>query len=109
LVVYDELDLPLAKLRLRPKGGAGGHNGMHSLIQHLGTNEFPRLRVGIGRPPGQMPGKAYVLQKFRPDEWEAMLITYQQAVDAIKCLLTDGLNMAMNQVNSGSDSGDEPG
>ncbi|MBN1995486.1 MAG: aminoacyl-tRNA hydrolase [Anaerolineae bacterium] len=99
LVAFDDVDLPLAALRLRPKGGAGGHKGMRSVIQHLGTEEFPRLRLGIGRPPGQMPTEAYVLQKFKPDEWAAMVITYEQAVEAVKTALTDGVDAAMNQYN----------
>ena len=99
LVIYDDLDLPMAKLRMRPKGGPGGHNGMRSVIQHIG-NDFPRLRIGIGRPPGQMPGKAFVLQKFKADEWEAMLVTYEQAVEAIEMVVRNGLEMAMNRVNS---------
>ena len=99
LVAFDDVDLPTATLRLRPKGGAGGHKGMQSIIQHLGTNEFPRLRLGIGRPPGRMPVEAYVLQKFRPDEWGEMQVTYQQGIEAIKTVLTNGLNIAMNQFN----------
>jgi PTH1 family peptidyl-tRNA hydrolase len=100
LVAYDDIDLPVAKLRLRPKGGSGGHKGMRSLIQHLGTEDFPRLRLGIGRPPGQMPVEAYVLQKFKPEEWEAMRVTYQQTVEAIKVILNEGLDRAMNQFNN---------
>lgn len=99
LVAFDDVDLPTATLRIRPKGGAGGHKGMRSLIQHLGTEDFPRLRLGIGRPAGQMPVEAYVLQKFKPDEWQAMLELYQRGVEAIKVMLTDGLDKAMNQFN----------
>ena len=99
LVIYDELDLPNAVLKIRKKGGAGGHRGMKSVIQHLGTQEFPRLRLGIGRPPGQMPAEAYVLQKFKPAEWEAMIITYERAVEAIEAILRDGLDNAMNRFN----------
>ena len=99
LVVYDELDLPPAVLKIRKKGGGGGHNGMKSVIQHLGTQEFPRIRLGIGRPPGRMPGQAYVLQKFKPDEWAAMVITYERTVDAIRAILADGLDTAMNKFN----------
>lgn len=99
LVAFDDLDLSLAKLRLRSKGGAGGHKGMRSVIQHLGTNQFPRLRLGIGRPSGPMPVEAYVLQKFKPDEWEAMLVTYQQGVEAVKAILTEGIDKAMSQFN----------
>ncbi len=101
LVAFDDLDLPPAKLRLRPKGGAGGHKGMRSLIQHLGTEEFPRLRLGIGRPPGRMPVEAYVLQKFRADEWQEMLLTYEQGVAAVEIVLSEGIDMAMNRFNLG--------
>ena len=99
LVAFDDVDLSLAALRLRPRGGAGGHKGMRSIIQQLGTENFPRLRLGIGRPPGQMPTEAYVLQKFKPDEWEAMLVTYEQAVEAVKTIITEGIDAAMNQFN----------
>lgn len=99
LVAFDDVDLPTARLRLRPKGGAGGHKGMRSIIQHLGTDEFPRLRLGIGRPPGRMPVESYVLQKFKPDEWGEMQVTYQRGIEAIKTVLTNGINIAMNQFN----------
>ncbi len=99
LVAFDDVDLPTARLRLRPKGGAGGHKGMRSIIQHLGTDEFPRLRLGIGRPPGRMPVESYVLQKFKPDEWGEMQVTYQRGIEAIKTVLTDGIDIAMNQFN----------
>lgn len=99
LVAFDDVDLPLAMLRLRPNGGAGGHKGMRSIIQQLGTQQFPRLRLGIGRPPGQLPVEAFVLQKFKPDEWEAMVATYQLATEAIKTVLTEGIDKAMNQFN----------
>jgi PTH1 family peptidyl-tRNA hydrolase len=102
LVVYDDVDVPSATLRLRPKGGAGGQKGMRSIIQHLGTEEFPRMRLGIGRPPGKMPTEAYVLQKFKPDEWEAMLVTYQEGVEAVKAIITEGIDNAMNKFNNRS-------
>lgn len=99
LVAFDDLDLPTATLRLRPKGGAGGHKGMLSLIQHLGTENFPRVRLGIGRPPGPMPVEAYVLQKFKPEEWTVMVVTYERGVEAIKTILTEGFDEAMNRFN----------
>ncbi len=99
VVAYDEVDLPAAVLKIRKKGGAGGHNGMKNIIQHLGTQEFPRIRLGIGRPAGQMPVKAYVLQKFDKDEWPNMVSTYEQAAEAIKVLVTEGLDTAMNKFN----------
>jgi PTH1 family peptidyl-tRNA hydrolase len=100
LVVFDDVDLPVAALRLRPRGGAGGHKGMQSIIQQLGTTEFPRLRLGIGRPPSQMAVETYVLQKFKPAEWQAMLVTYERGVEAVKTVLTEGLDQAMNKFNA---------
>jgi PTH1 family peptidyl-tRNA hydrolase len=99
LAVFDDLDTPLAVLRLRLKGGAGGHNGMASIIQHLGTQDFPRIRIGVGRPPGPMPPKAYLLQPFAQDEWAEMLVTYQRGVEAIKVIVTEGMETAMNKFN----------
>ena len=99
LVAYDDVDLPPAALRLRKKGGAGGQGGMRNVIQHLGTQEFPRIRLGIGRPPGRMPVKAYVLQNFSPDEWPEMVSTYARAAEAVKAILSDGLDQAMNRFN----------
>jgi PTH1 family peptidyl-tRNA hydrolase len=99
LVIFDDLDLPLGTLRLRLKGGAGGHRGMVDIIAHLHTHNFPRLRIGIGRPPGQMPPETYVLHDFRADELPIMEQTYQQAVEAISVILMDGFEMAMNRFN----------
>ena len=100
LVVYDDLDLPQGTLRLRPKGSAGGHRGMLSIMEHLGTRDFPRLRVGIGRPPGRMPPKAYVLQDFGDDEWQEMQDVYDRAVAAIESFVVDGVKEAMNRFNA---------
>ena len=99
LVIFDDLDLPLGSLRLRLKGGAGGHKGMTNIIAHLNTRDFPRMRIGIGRPSGRMPPEAYVLQDFKDDEKQTMEQTYQQAVEAIHVVLHDGFEMAMNQFN----------
>ncbi len=100
LVVYDDLDLPLGVLRLRPKGGAGGHKGLESIIQHLGSNEFPRLRVGIGRPPGRMDAADFVLRPFTKEEEEIMAVVREEAADAIELWVREGLERAMNRVNS---------
>ena len=99
LVIFDDIDLPLGSLRLRLKGGAGGHRGVNSIIARLNTVDFPRIRVGIGRPPGRMPPEAYVLQDFKADEWPIMEQTHQRAVEAIHLALCDGFEMAMNQFN----------
>jgi PTH1 family peptidyl-tRNA hydrolase len=98
LVVYDELDLPLGTLRLRETGGSGGHNGMKSIIQHLG-NDFPRLRLGIGRPPGRMPPAAYVLQDFGSDEQAVVDELLDHAVQAIETFLAEGIDLAMTRHN----------
>ncbi|HBY95655.1 MAG: aminoacyl-tRNA hydrolase [Ardenticatenaceae bacterium] len=100
MVIFDDLDLPQGTTRLRPQGGAGGHNGMRSLIDHLGTDNFPRLRIGIGRPPGQMDPAAYVLQDFRPEEEREMAVVRQEAADAIELWLREGLPAAMNRYNT---------
>jgi PTH1 family peptidyl-tRNA hydrolase len=98
LVVYDELDLPLGTIRLREKGGAGGHNGMRSIIQHLG-DEFPRLRLGIGRPPGQMPAAAYVLQDFGRDDQPVVDELLDHSLQAIEVFVRDGIQLAMSRFN----------
>lgn len=98
LVVYDELDLPFGTIRLREKGGAGGHNGMKSIINHLGQ-EFPRVRLGIGRPPGRMPVPAYVLQDFGKDDLPLLDDVLAEAVRAIETYLRDGIQLAMSRHN----------
>lgn len=99
LIVYDDMDLPPGKLRLRSKGGSGGHRGLESVIRALGTNEFPRLRVGIGRPPGKMSPVEYVLQNFSPEEEEIMAVAREEAADAIETWLTEGIHKAMDRFN----------
>jgi peptidyl-tRNA hydrolase, PTH1 family len=98
LVIYDELDLPFGTIRLREKGGAGGHNGMKSIINHLG-NDFPRLRLGIGRPPGRMPPAAYVLQDFAKEDEPVVVELIDTAVQAVATFLTDGIDLAMSRHN----------
>ncbi|HEY58956.1 MAG TPA: aminoacyl-tRNA hydrolase [Anaerolineae bacterium] len=99
LVVYDDLDLPPFTLRLRPKGGHGGHKGMRDIIQRLGSQEFPRLRVGIGRPPGRMDAADYVLQDFSPAEQETLAMVLDRAVEGILLWISEGLPAAMNFIN----------
>ncbi len=98
LVIYDELDLPLGTLRLREKGGTGGHNGMKSIVNHLGQ-AFPRLRLGIGRPPGKMPPAAYVLQDFGKDEQPIVAELLEEASRAVETFIQDGINLAMTRHN----------
>ena len=100
LVLYDELDLPLGRLRFRPDGGAGGHNGMKSLIDNLGTQGFARLRIGIDRPPGRMDPAAYVLQDFSADQEIEMAFCRPRAADGVEIWLREGIAAAMNRFNS---------
>ena len=100
LVVSDDLDLPVGRIRLRSGGGPGGQKGVKSIIQHLGTDQFPRLRVGIGRPPGKMDPADYVLQNFSAADEETMAIARVRAADAIDLWLASGIDEAMNQFNS---------
>lgn len=99
LVICDDLDLPLGQLRLRLKGGSGGHRGLASVIEHLGSQEFPRLRIGIGRPAGTMTPEAYVLQDFDPTQRAVMEQAYSDAVEAIRTVLREGFQAAMNRFN----------
>ncbi len=99
LVVADDLDIPQGRIRLRPEGGSGGHNGLKSIIQHLGTREFHRLRIGIGRPPGNMDPADYVLQDFSPEEEAVMAEVRERAVAAIETWLEEGIETAMNRFN----------
>jgi len=101
LVVHDDLDLPLGTMRLRPEGGSGGHKGMRSIIEHLGGQKFPRLRIGIGRPPGRMDPAAYVLQNFSAQEEPLLAETLERAVAAIETWLAEGIEVAMTQYNRG--------
>ena len=103
LVCFDELDLPVGTIRLRPEGGSSGQNGMKSIIERLGTQKFPRLRLGIGRPPGRMDPAAYVLQDFKEADGEIMDMTLDKAVEAIETFVKEGLNAAMNKFNGNPD------
>jgi PTH1 family peptidyl-tRNA hydrolase len=100
LVAYDDIDLPVGTQRLRPDGGAGGHKGMQSIIQQLGTNEYPRLRLGIGRPPGKKGAAAYVLKDFSGEEAEFLPVNLDRGIEAILTFVTDGIDTAMNKYNS---------
>lgn len=99
MVAYDDVDIPFGTLRLRYAGGAGGQKGMKSIIQQLGTQDFPRLRVGIDRPPGRMAAADYVLQDFSRDEVEMLPQITDEAADAILLFVREGLDAAMNQFN----------
>lgn len=99
LVIHDDMDIPLGTLRIRKNGGPGGQKGVKSIIEKLGTQEFPRLRFGIGRPPGRMDPKAYVLEKFLPQEKEEFEFTLIRARDAVITFVNGGIDKAMNKYN----------
>jgi PTH1 family peptidyl-tRNA hydrolase len=96
IVIYDDMDLPPGKLRIRARGSSGGHKGMKSIIQHIHSEDFPRIRIGIGHG-----GEAidHVLTRFNRKERESMDVTLEQAADAIDMILEDGLDAAMNVFN----------
>lgn len=96
LVVADDLDLPTGKVRMRPKGSAGGHNGHKSIIEKLGTTEYPRLRIGIG---SEGPAIEHVLSRFEPEERPLIQAAVVRAADAIEVLLRDGLEPAISFAN----------
>ena len=100
LVISDDTDLPVGKLRIRKNGSAGGHNGLKSIIQHLGTDQFPRLKVGVGGKPHPDYDMAdWVLGKLQGEDKKTMDAAVKRAADAIECLLKDGADKAMNKFN----------
>ena len=98
IVVHDELDLEPGTIRLK-RGGSGGHNGLRDIKQRTGSDAYLRVRVGIGRPPGQMPAARYVLQRFASGERPDIDVAVQEAADAVELLITAGLDDAQNQVH----------
>jgi PTH1 family peptidyl-tRNA hydrolase len=106
IVVYDDIDLPLGKLRIRPNGSAGTHNGMRSIVAELGTENFPRLRFGIGSPATRL--RDYVLDEFAADEQPVVERAIGRAVDALVLFLRGDLRRAMNEFNRDADDTPAP-
>ncbi len=100
LVIHDDLDLASGKLRLRPNGSSGGQNGIRSIIDLVGSQEFARAKVGIGRPPGRMDPADYVLQNFSTDEETVFTPLRARVVEAALCWLFEGIESAMNRFNA---------
>jgi PTH1 family peptidyl-tRNA hydrolase len=100
LIAYDELDLPSGSIRLLPGGGSAGHKGMRSIIEHLATQDFPRLRIGIGRPPGRMDPSDYVLQDFSSDELVLLEGTLKRAVECLRLFISEDIQAAMTCCNT---------
>lgn len=102
LVISDDVALPVGKLRLRRNGSAGGHNGLKNIIQHLGTDQFPRVKVGVGEKPHPDYDMAdWVLGKFQGEDRKAMDAAVKRAADAVECLLREGMDRAMSRYNAG--------
>lgn len=99
LIAYDDISLPPGSLRFRANGSAGGHNGIKSLLEYLGTEEFPRLRIGIGAKVDDEALTDHVLGRFTPEEWGEMEKVLAIAVDGVNCALSAGLDTAMNRFN----------
>jgi PTH1 family peptidyl-tRNA hydrolase len=99
LIICDDLSLPLGKLRLRPSGSAGGHNGLKSIIKDLGSNQFARLRLGIGSPKDTADTVDYVLANFTPAEKKVLPDLINHALDCVTCWVTEGAQVAMNRFN----------
>jgi PTH1 family peptidyl-tRNA hydrolase len=97
IVVYDDLDLPVGKIRLRAAGGAGGHRGIESILYELGSDTFARVRIGIGRPPQYMESANYVLGRFIKEEEPLMAEAITRAAAAVEAILKDGLAKAANE------------
>lgn len=99
MILSDDLDLPFGTIRIRASGGPGGQRGLSSILERLGTKDVPRLRLGIGRPPGRMDPANYVLQNFSRDDMQAISEILDHAADAVLAFVSHGLNKAMNEYN----------
>lgn len=100
IVVYDDVSLSPGQLRIRRAGSAGGHNGIKNIIAQLGTQEFPRVKVGVGEKPERMDLADYVLSHFSKGEWEMMEEAFKEAADAVEVMIADGADAAMNRFNA---------
>jgi PTH1 family peptidyl-tRNA hydrolase len=100
VIVHDELDLPPALLRVKVGGGLAGHNGLRSIKQHLHSDEFVRVRIGVGKPPSKERGADHVLSRVSKRERESMDVTIEEAADAVECIASDGAQAAMNRYNA---------
>ena len=99
LVVCDDFTLPFGQMRIKPSGSAGGHNGLKSIIERLGSEDFPRLRLGVGQPGPKVDPVDYVLSNFTPAEKKALPDFINHALDCVTCWVTEGAQVAMNRFN----------
>ena len=107
LVIYDDISLEPGQLRIRMKGSAGGHNGIKSIIAHLKTQDFPRIKIGVGAKPERMDLADYVLSRFSPAERDKMEESFREGAEAVITFLKDGKDAAMNQYNRKKDISQE--
>ncbi len=99
VVVHDELDLPVGRMRVKVGGGLAGHNGLKSIVQHLKTDEFVRVRLGVGKPPNAQQGADHVLKKPSKSDRTEFDVVVQEAADAVEMIVADGVAAAMNRYN----------
>jgi PTH1 family peptidyl-tRNA hydrolase len=99
VVVHDELDLPVAELKVKSGGGLAGHNGLRSIVEHLHTQDFQRVRIGVGKPVSKERGADHVLNRFGKRERTEVDVTVEQAADAVETIVRDGVDTAMNRFN----------
>ena len=107
IVIYDDISLDVGQLRVRKKGSAGGHNGIKSIISHLGTEEFPRIKVGVGNKPKDWDLADYVLSRFKNEEEATIREALKDTSDACRMILTDGMEATMNKYNKKKDTDEE--
>lgn len=105
ILVYDDIDLQLGKIRVRPRGSSGTHNGMRSVLYHLQSEDFPRVRIGIGRPPEGWELADYVLSRFSDEERKIINESIAQAADAVVSIIKSGVEIAMSRFNSDKGKG----
>ena len=99
VVVHDEMDFELGRLQVKDGGGLAGHNGLKSIVAHLHTQDFVRVRIGIGKPPGSRQGADHVLRRFSKAERKEIDVVLEEAADAVELILAEGVDVAMNRVN----------
>jgi peptidyl-tRNA hydrolase, PTH1 family len=99
VVVQDEMDFELGRLQVKNGGGLAGHNGLKSIVAHLHSQDFVRIRIGIGKPPGSRQGADHVLRRFSKAERKEIDVTLEEAADAVELILAEGVDVAMNRVN----------
>ena len=103
MVVHDELDLPPGRIKVKFGGGLAGNKGLQSIKAHLGTDEFTRVRIGVGKPPGRQQGAGHVLKRPGKTERTELDITIEEAADAVELIVADGIDAAMQRFNTRTD------